>query len=145
MGANLDSQMKRKKNKILGKIEEMDNRAEIQGLCEEWKGICNLEGELEKVLAYEEQIWQHRCSEQWLLLEDSNSGFFHGIANGRRRKCNIFALEYEGSEISEPKELRLHIKEYYKQLFGREERWEIRLKDVWDDQCHLDERERQKV
>jgi hypothetical protein len=35
MRANLDSQMKRKKKEILRKIEEMDNRAEIQGLCEE--------------------------------------------------------------------------------------------------------------
>jgi hypothetical protein len=73
------------------------------------------------VLAYEEQIWQQRCSEQWLLLGDSNSGFFYGIANERRRKCNIFALESEGSEISEPKELMLHIEGYYKQLFGRED------------------------
>jgi hypothetical protein len=31
---------------------------------------------------------------------------------------------------------------YYKQLFGREERRDIKLKeDVWDDQGHLDERE----
>jgi hypothetical protein len=46
------------------------------------------------------------------MLGDSNSGFFHGIANGRRRKCNIFILEYEGNEISEPKELKLHIEGY---------------------------------
>jgi hypothetical protein len=94
------------------------------------------------VLAYEEQIWQQRCSEQWLLRGDSNSGFFHGIANGRRRKCSIFALDTEDTEISNPKELRLHIEGYYKQLFGREERGKIRLKeDVWGDQGHLDERE----
>jgi hypothetical protein len=75
------------------------------------------------------------------LRGDSNSGIFHGIANGRRRKCSIFALETEGTEIFDPKVLRVHIEGYYKQLFCREERGEIRLKDVWGDQGHLDERE----
>jgi hypothetical protein len=60
-------------------------------------------------------------------LGDSNSRFFHGIVNGR--KCNIFALEIEEGEISEPSELRKHIDEYYKKLFGREERGQIRLRD----------------
>jgi hypothetical protein len=66
------------------------------------------------------------------LRGDSNSGFCHGIANGRRRKCSIFTLETEGTEIFDPKELRVHIEGYYKQLFDREEMGEIKLKeDVW--------------
>jgi hypothetical protein len=45
MGANLDSQMKRRKKELLGRIEELDNKAEIHGLSEEeWKGRYNLEG-----------------------------------------------------------------------------------------------------
>jgi hypothetical protein len=105
--------LKRKKKEILGRIEEMEDKAEVQGLSEEeWKWRYNLEGELEDVLAYEEQIWQQRCSEQWLLMGDSNSGFFHGITNGRRRKCSVFALDTEDREISNPKELRLHIEGY---------------------------------
>jgi hypothetical protein len=51
MGANLDSQMKRKK-KLLGRIEGLDNRAEMQGLSEEeWKGRYNLEGELRRCVS----------------------------------------------------------------------------------------------
>jgi hypothetical protein len=68
MGVNLDSQMKRKKKEILGRIEEMDDKAEAHGLCEEdWKWRYKLEGDLEEVLEYEEQIWQQRCSEQRVL------------------------------------------------------------------------------
>jgi hypothetical protein len=60
--------MKRKKKEILGRIEEMDDKAEAHGLCEEdWKWRYKLEGVLEEVLEYEEQIWQQRCSEQRVL------------------------------------------------------------------------------
>jgi hypothetical protein len=51
--------MKRKKKEILGRIEEMDDKAEAHGLCEEdCKWRYKLEGDLEEVLEYEEQIWQ---------------------------------------------------------------------------------------
>jgi hypothetical protein len=29
-------------------------------------------------------------------------GYFHGIANGRKKKCAIFSLEDEGREICGP-------------------------------------------
>jgi hypothetical protein len=49
MGVNLDSQMKRKRKEILGRIEEMDDKAEAHGLCEEdWKWRYKLEGDLEE-------------------------------------------------------------------------------------------------
>jgi hypothetical protein len=53
---------------------------------------------------------------------DANTGFFHSIANGRRRKCTIHSRKTEEGEISETTILRKHIEEYYKRLFGREER-----------------------
>jgi hypothetical protein len=55
MGVNLDSQIKRKKKEILGRIEEMDDKAKAHGLCkEDWKWRYKLEGDLEEVLEYEE-------------------------------------------------------------------------------------------
>jgi hypothetical protein len=56
---------------------------------------------MEDIMKYEETIWQQRSNEQWVLKGDANSGFFHGVANGRKRKCTIFSLEVDGSEISE--------------------------------------------
>lgn len=52
-----------------------------------------LEEQLEKIYEDEELIWQKRSGEQWLLKGDANIGYFHSIANGRKRKCNIDSLE----------------------------------------------------
>lgn len=43
--------------------------------------------------------------------------FFHGVANGRKRKGTIYALEHEGSILSSKTELESHILAYYKELF----------------------------
>jgi hypothetical protein len=64
--------------------------------------------------------------------------FFHGVANGTRRKCSIFSLEAEEGGISDPVELRKHIEGYYKMLFGSEERGLMRLhEDMWGDSRSL--------
>jgi hypothetical protein len=108
---------------LLEKIKYMDEKAETQGLSEEeWRRRYDLEGEMEEILEYEEQIWRQRCCEQWVLLGDSNTGFFHRVANGRRRKCNIFSLETDDGEVTDMKLLRTHIERYYKDLFGKEGR-----------------------
>jgi hypothetical protein len=92
------------------------------GLDEEgWKMRYRLERELDEVYTYEGSVWQKRC-EKWVLQGGANTDFFHSVANGRRRKCSIQSLETEEGEISEPSGLRKHKEEYYKQLFGREER-----------------------
>jgi hypothetical protein len=42
------------------------------------------------MLAYEETIWKQRCNDQWLLKGDSNSGFFHSVANDRKGSVPFF-------------------------------------------------------
>jgi hypothetical protein len=49
------------------------------------------------------------------------------VANGRRAKCTIFSLENDEGETSDMKDLCKHIEDYYKNLFGSEERGSIRL------------------
>jgi hypothetical protein len=101
-----------------------------------------LERELEEIYTYKESIWQKRCSERWVLQGDANTGFFHSIANGRRRKCTIHSLEIEEGEISEPENLRKHIEGYYKMLFGIEERGALRLEEkFWETEGSLLEAE----
>jgi hypothetical protein len=89
---------------------------------EEWKYRYKMERDLEEILAFEDKIWQQRCSARWVLQGDANTKFFYGIANGRRRKCFVFCLEVKEGEISDPVELRKHIEECYKTLFVSEER-----------------------
>jgi hypothetical protein len=126
MGVNLDGVMRKHKEELGSIIEGLDRKAERRDLdSEEWKYRYKLERDLEEILAFEEKIWQQRCSAKWVLQGDSNTKFFHGIAKGRRRKCSIFSLDVEEGEISDPVELQKHIEEYYKRIFGSEETREM--------------------
>jgi hypothetical protein len=68
MGANLDGEMRKQKTDLVSLIEEIDRKAERQGLhSEEWRYRYKLERDLEEILAFEEKIWQQRCSSRWVL------------------------------------------------------------------------------
>ena len=61
-----------------------------------------------------------------------NTGYFHKIANGRKRKMHISMLEQNNRMFDTPDQLKAHIAEYYKKLFGRVELPDIRLEsDMW--------------
>jgi hypothetical protein len=64
---------------------------------------------------------------KWILECDANTGFFHSVTNGRRRKCIIDFLDTERGRITEQRQLVAHIDFFYKTLFGREERGSERL------------------
>jgi hypothetical protein len=49
---------------------------------------------------------------------DANTTFFHSCANGRRRKTRICSLYTGNGTIFVQKELKAHVVEFYKQLFG---------------------------
>lgn len=76
--------------------------------------------------------------EQWLLKGDRNTSFFHGIANGRKRKNHIFSLHSGEDQITDRGQIQEHIYEYYKKLFGKEPLRNIHLSlGVWDDNLRL--------
>ena len=69
-------------------------------------------------------MWLRNCTskkrgEKWILKGDSNTPFFHKCANGRKRKSRIISLEDGERVISDDEELRRHITDYYKILFGQ--------------------------
>jgi hypothetical protein len=78
----------------------------------------------------------------WILKGDSNNGYFHNIANGRKKKCTIFSLEHENREIRDPEEMKDHIESYYKELFGPEEDSQMSLgNDFWIERRRLADEE----
>lgn len=92
-----------------------------------------MEEELIAIYNKEEVMWQTRGGERWLLEGDANTAYFHGVANGRKRKCLIRSLQDNGEVISETGDLMVHITNYYKNLFGSERQSTIRLhQDLWD-------------
>lgn len=88
------------------------DREEDSGIpgCADLKKRYELEEELEKIFHDEELMWQKRSREQWLLKGDANTGYFHSIANGGKRKCRIEYLEEGDRIITEHKDLKKHIK-----------------------------------
>jgi hypothetical protein len=78
------------------------------------------------------------------LEGDTNTGFFHSVANGRRRKCIIEFLDTGRGRITEQRELVAHIEDFYKTLFGREERGSLRLgSSTWRDKGRLNSEQKE--
>lgn len=74
---------------------------------------------------------------------DANTLFFHGVANGRKRKRHIFSLQDGESTISDFTQIQTHIYDYYKKLFGREGCRNVHLSDdVWGTNLRLSEEDK---
>jgi hypothetical protein len=98
-GANINSQVKKDKKILLSKLERMDREADDNGLSEaQWLERYDVEKQLDEIYQFEEVQWQKRGGVNWILKGDSNNGYFHNIANGRKKKCTIFSLEHENRE-----------------------------------------------
>ena len=50
---------------------------------------------------------------------NSNIGYFDGIADGRKIECTIKRLEDGEKVYTETEQLKKHVTEFYKTLFGR--------------------------
>jgi len=94
-GQNSDSYQKKLKQEILRGIAVLDEESECRDLTQaEWERRYELEMTLQQILQDKELHWQRRGGEKWILEGDSNTGFFHKCANGRRRKMRISTLEH---------------------------------------------------
>lgn len=124
---NNDNAIKKEKQALKDRLSELDGKGDTTCLNEvEWQEIYNLEVRMEQIYTYEEIRWQRRGGETWLLKGDTNTSYFHKIANGRR-KCEITKLENEDRILIDQKEIKMHIEGYYKNLFGNEIDSEIKL------------------
>ncbi|RVW24957.1 Transposon TX1 uncharacterized 149 kDa protein [Vitis vinifera] len=65
----------------------------------------------------EEISWRQKSRALWLKEGDSNTKFFHRMANARRRGNFISSLTVRGVRLSKEEELREGIGSYFKSLF----------------------------
>lgn len=126
-------EQKKRKLAIIQDIEGIDREAEIRGMStEEWAQRYNLEANLERIYQMEEIYWKQRVGIRWMVKGDSNSGFFHQYANGRRRKSIILSLDTDQGEVRGQEDIEAHIVGFYKQLFGPNPDRQIHLaRDFW--------------
>lgn len=100
----------------------------------DWEARYQVEEELNQIYEMEELFWQKRGGETWLLQGDANTGYFHGIANGRKRKCFIRSLVERDRVLTDSQDLKRHVTDFYKKPFGSEEQPMIKLHaEIWRD------------
>lgn len=139
----LGGDLKKKKLELLLLIQSLDKRAETQDLAShEWEQRYAWEEDLVGIYSMEEVMWQTRGGEKWLLEGDANTGYFHGVANGRKRKCFIRSLEEDGILITETQALQQHITDFYKHLFHSGPQSKLKLHpELWGTCSRISEEE----
>ena len=118
-GANVRGVNKEEKKNLTNELEVLEQMEELGPL----SGVhIAIKGEIQEKLLHlyeeEEKFWFERSSHRWLLQGDSNSAFFHRVANGRRRKSMMYSLQDGELQIQGTGDLLLHATAYYKNLFG---------------------------
>jgi hypothetical protein len=73
------------------------------------------------ILSAEEEYWRERGRQQWVLNGDANTKFFHAFANGRKRKCAIYALRSPSGLVSDKNAIQELIYSFYRELMGADE------------------------
>ena len=110
---------KAEKQKLLVLIQSLDVKAETTILpAAELHAKLEAELRLKELLREEELKWALRAKVRRVVQWDTNTQFFHMIANGKHRKKRIFQLEQDEGTIVGQENLKLYITEFYKQLFG---------------------------
>jgi hypothetical protein len=58
-----------------------------------------LKKHLIRLLNYQQQYWNKRCTIRWTKFGDENSKFFHNMATERHRRNNIASITIENGEV----------------------------------------------
>jgi hypothetical protein len=128
---NVSGAYKKEKTILLNKLDELDKKAESITLNQSELDLKHVLNErLAELLREEEIKWYQRAKAKHLLEGDANTKYYHLLANGRHRKTRIFQLEDGNNIINGDAQLKEHITNYYKNLFGPSEVSQIMLDET---------------
>jgi hypothetical protein len=104
----------------MSKVDELDKKVETTMLSPHEVDLRRcLKARLIQLLHEEEIKWHQRSKTNQLLYGDSNTKYFHLVANGKHKKTRILQLEDEGQIIRGDDHLKKYITDYYHGLFGQ--------------------------
>ena len=107
-----------KKNAAWEKLKYWDNLESLGSLSEEDRRSQGAaRDEFNHCAILEEISWRQKSRALWLKEGDSNTKFFHRMANARRRGNFISSLTVRGIRLSKEEELKEGIGSYFKSMF----------------------------
>ncbi|RVW91098.1 hypothetical protein CK203_039968 [Vitis vinifera] len=92
-------------------MEEMELKKEAKENYKKW-------------VLLEETHWRQLSREIWLREGDRNTGYFHRMANAKRRNNYLDRIKIDGVCISEEQEMREGIANAYQQMLSEESGWQ---------------------
>jgi hypothetical protein len=96
-------------------IDDLEALAEVGPLSTQQIEMKNQSNAKIASLLHEEELkWYQRSKSQLILEGDSNTRYFHSVANGRHRKKRFHTLVRDESIIEGQDNLKQYITNYYK-------------------------------
>jgi mannosylglycoprotein endo-beta-mannosidase len=109
--------------------------AKTSPLSTQWIELKNQSNaKISSLLRKEEIKWYQRSKRKFIIEGDSNTRYFHSVANGTHRNKSIHTLFQDECTIRELDNLKYYITNYYKNLFGSPEEGNFYM-----DETHTDD------
>jgi mannosylglycoprotein endo-beta-mannosidase len=126
--------LKKEKQRISSIIDDLEALAEITPLSRQQIELKSQSNAKIAFLLREEEIkWYQRSKSKFILEGDSNTRYFHSVANGRHRKKRIHSLVQDEGMIEGLDNLKSYITNYYKNMFGALEEGNFSLDETCTD------------
>jgi hypothetical protein len=123
--------LKKEKQRLSSIIDDLEALAEISPLSPQQIEIKNQSNVKIACLLHEEEIkWYQRSKSKFILEGDSNTRYFHSVANGSHRKKRIHSLARDEGMIEGLDNLKSYITNYYKNLFRAPEEGNFSLDET---------------
>ena len=111
-----------KKQQLWSKLNALDVKEDIQPLSEEEKlDQASFRADLEKAALLEEISLREKSKVLFLKEGDSNTRFFHRMANSNRRNNYIENLMIDGAVTTNQDRIVHHVEQFFKNLYSKQQ------------------------